>query len=237
MTLVAEDVRFAYAERNVLQGVDFTAREGEVTALLGPNGAGKSTLLKHFNGLLRPDSGRILVDGSRTTDDQAQLREIRSHVGFVFQNPENQLLAPTVRQDVSFGPRNIDTADQVDIDATLSRVGLDGAGNRHPHTMSNGEQKRVALAGVLAMDPDYIVMDEPTAGLDGDGAERFVELIEELVDTGVSVLLSTHHVGFGKAVADRLAVLKAGQIVYEGETIDRGTADRYGLRTWALERR
>jgi cobalt/nickel transport system ATP-binding protein len=237
VTLVAEDVRFAYAERDVLQGVSFTALEGEVTALLGPNGAGKSTLLKHFNGLLRPDSGRILVDESRTTDDQAQLREIRSQVGFVFQNPENQLLAPTVRQDVSFGPRNIDTADQVDIDATLSRVGLDGAGNRHPHTMSNGEQKRVALAGILAMDPDYIVMDEPTAGLDGNGAERFVELIEELVDTGVSVLLSTHHVGFGKAVADRLAVLKAGQIVYEGETIDRETADRYGLRTWALERR
>ncbi|MBS3760066.1 energy-coupling factor ABC transporter ATP-binding protein [Halodesulfurarchaeum sp.] len=237
MTLVAEDVRFAYADRDVLQGVDFTALEGEVTALLGPNGAGKSTLLKHFNGLLRPDSGRILVDGNRITDDQAQLREIRSRVGFVFQNPENQLLAPTVRQDVSFGPRNIDTADEVDIEATLARVGLDGAGNRHPHTMSNGEQKRVALAGVLAMDPDYIVMDEPTAGLDGAGAERFVGLIEELVDAGVSILLSTHHVGFGKAVADRLAVLKGGQIVYEGDTIGRDTADRYGLRTWALERR
>jgi cobalt/nickel transport system ATP-binding protein len=237
MTLVAEGVRFAYADRDVLRGVDFTAQTGEVTAVLGPNGAGKSTLLKHFNGLLRPHKGRILVDGTLVTEDESRLRRIRSQVGFVFQNPENQLLAPTVRQDVSFGPRNIDTADEVDIEALLARVGLAGAGDRHPHTMSNGEQKRVALAGVLAMDPEYVVMDEPTAGLDGEGAERFVELIDELVERGVSVLLSTHHVGFAKAVADRLAVLSEGQIAYEGESLDRETASHYGLRTWALERR
>ncbi|MDZ7849644.1 MAG: ABC transporter ATP-binding protein [Halodesulfurarchaeum sp.] len=234
MTLAAEAVRFGYHETPVLRGVDFAAETGEVTALLGPNGAGKSTLLKHFNGLLRPASGRVLVDGEPVTDEEARLDEVRQRVGFVFQNPADQLLAPTVRQDVSFGPRNVGIAGDVDVDAILARVGLPDAGDRHPHTMSNGEQKRVALAGVLAMDPDYVVMDEPTAGLDGAGAKRFVDLIESLLADGVTVLLSTHHVGFATSVADRLAVLYEGTIVYGGTDIDRDTADQYALRTWAL---
>ncbi|MFP4530008.1 MAG: energy-coupling factor ABC transporter ATP-binding protein [Halodesulfurarchaeum sp.] len=234
MTLAAEGVRFGYHRTEVLRGVDFSAETGAVTALLGPNGAGKSTLLKHFNGLLRPDAGQVLVDGEPITDDKARLREVRQRVGFVFQNPANQLLAPTVRQDVSFGPRNVGMAEEVDVEAVLARVGLPDAGDRHPHTMSNGEQKRVALAGVLAMDPDYVVMDEPTAGLDGDGAARFVDLIESLLAEGVTVLLSTHHVGFATSVADRLAVLSEGAIVHEGTDIDRETADQYALRTWAL---
>ncbi|MFB6085515.1 MAG: energy-coupling factor ABC transporter ATP-binding protein [Halodesulfurarchaeum sp.] len=234
MTLAAEGVRFGYHETEVLRGVDFTAHSDDVTALLGPNGAGKSTLLKQFNGLLRPDSGRVLVDGEPVTEEEKRLREVRRQVGFVFQNPTDQLLAPTVRQDVSFGPRNVGIAEEVDVDAVLARVGLPDAGGRHPHTMSNGEQKRVALAGVLAMNPDYVVMDEPTAGLDGEGAKRFVDLVESLLADGVTVLLSTHHVGFARSVADRLAVLHGGEIVYEGRDIDRDTADQYGLRTWAL---
>lgn len=234
MSLAAEGVRFGYHETAVLRGVDFAARSGEVTALLGPNGAGKSTVLKHFNGLLRPDSGRVIVDDEPVTDEETRLRDVRRTVGFVFQNPADQLLAPTVRQDVSFGPRNVGMADEVDVDAVLARVGLPDASDRHPHTMSNGEQKRVALAGVLAMDPDYVVMDEPTAGLDGEGAKRFVDLVESLLADGVTVLLSTHHVGFATSVADRLAVLHGGEIVYEGRDIDRETADQYGLRTWAL---
>ncbi|MDR5656376.1 ABC transporter ATP-binding protein [Halodesulfurarchaeum sp. HSR-GB] len=234
MTLRTEGVAFAYHGSPVLTGVDFTAETGVVTALLGPNGAGKSTLLKHFNGLLRPDAGRVLVDGTQIQDDEATLREVRSRVGFVFQNPADQLIAPTVRQDVTFGPRNIGVADAVDVDSLLARVGLPDAGDRHPHTMSNGEQKRIALAGVLAMDPDYVVMDEPTAGLDGDGAAQFVALIEDLVAEGVTVLLSTHHVGFATTVADRIAVLADGEITYEGQDIDRETAVQFGLRTWAL---
>ena len=234
MSLRAEGLTFAYHGSQVLTGVDFEAETGVVTALLGPNGAGKSTLLKHFNGLLRPDRGRVLVDGTELADDEAALRSIRSRVGFLFQNPEDQLIAPTVAQDVSFGPRNLGL-DPVDVAAALSRVGLAGAGDRHPHTLSNGEQKRVALAGVLAMDPDYVVMDEPTAGLDGDGAAQFVELIEDLLDSGVTVLLSTHHVGFAEAVAEDLAVLADGEIAYAGSEIDRATAAEFGLRTWGLE--
>lgn len=235
MSLRAEDVAFAYRGTEVLRGVDLEAETGAVTALLGSNGAGKSTLLKHFNGLLHPDRGRVLVDGTEVTGDEATLRSIRSRVGFLFQNPADQLIAPTVRQDVSFGPRNLGRAEAVDVEAVLARVGLAGAGDRHPHTLSNGEQKRVALAGVLAMDPDYVVMDEPTAGLDGDGAAQFVDLIEGLLDSGVTVLLSTHHVGFAEAVAGDLAVLADGEIAYTGSDIDRETAARFGLRTWGLE--
>jgi cobalt/nickel transport system ATP-binding protein len=237
VSLRAEDVAFAYDGTQVLTDVDFSAESGMVTALLGPNGAGKSTLLKHFNGLLRPDRGRVLVDDVELTDDERTLRSVRSRVGFLFQNPADQLVAPTVRQDVTFGPRNLGRADSVDVEAVLSRVGLAGAGDRHPHTLSNGEQKRVALAGVLAMEPDYVVMDEPTAGLDGDGAAQFVTLVEDLIDSGVTVLLSTHHLGFAEAVADELAILADGEIVHTGAAIDRETATRFGLRTWAAESR
>lgn len=237
MSLRAEGVAFAYHGTPVLSGVDFAATEGEVTALLGKNGAGKSTLLKHFNGLLRPDAGRIVVDGDQITDDEGSLQELRSTVGFVFQDASDQLIAPTVSQDVTFGPRNLGTAGSVDVESILSRVGLAGAGDRHPHTMSNGEQKRVALAGVLAMDPDYVVMDEPTAGLDGDGEATFVDLIETLIEDGVTVLLSTHHVDFARRVADTVAVLAEGEIAYEGRDIDRSTAASFGLRTWAPEGR
>lgn len=236
MSLLAENVAFAYRGTEVLNGVDFVAETGTVTALLGPNGAGKSTLLKHFNGLLSPDRGRVLVDGTEISDDDAVLQSVRSRVGFVFQDPADQLIAPTVRQDVSFGPRNLGLAEAVDVDAVLSRVGLTGAGDRHPHTLSNGEQKRVALAGVLAMDPEYVVMDEPTAGLDGDGAAHFVELIGDLLDSGVTVMLSTHHVGFAEMVADSLAVLADGEIAYAGSEIERETAARFGLRTWGIGR-
>lgn len=232
-----ENLRFAYANQPVLRDVDFTAEQGAVTALLGANGAGKSTLLKHLNGLLLPEAGRVFVDGTEVADDETVLREIRTRVGFCFQNPADQLLAPTVRQDVTFGPRNLGIADECEVAALLDRVGLPKVADRHPHTLSNGEQKRVALAGVLAMDPEYVIMDEPTAGLDGEGATQFVDLIEHLLEDGVAVVLSTHHVGFAQAVADAVAVLEDGEIGYRGDSIDRQTAERFGLRTWGLERR
>jgi len=237
VSLRTRDLEFAYHGTPVLQGVDFTARDGEVTALLGQNGAGKSTLLKHFNGLLQPDAGQVSVDDLAVTEEEERLREIRSKVGFVFQDAGEQLIAPTVRQDVTFGPRNLGVADSVNVEALLSRVGLTGAGDRHPQTLSNGEQKRVALAGVLAMEPAYVVMDEPTAGLDGQGAQTIVGLIQDLIKADVTVLLSTHHVDFARRVADAVAVLADGEIAYEGDTIEPATADSFGLRTWALEGR
>ncbi|WP_423751700.1 energy-coupling factor ABC transporter ATP-binding protein [Salinirarus marinus] len=228
------DLRFGYGDRPVLRGVDFTAASGEVTALLGRNGAGKSSLLKHFNGLLEPDRGRVAVDGERVEYDDDALRAVRRRVGFVFQRPEDQLVAPTVRQDVAFGPANRDDGATENVEWALSRVGLDGYDDRLCSRLSNGERKRVALAGVLAMDPDYVVLDEPTAGLDGDGTRALVDLIRGLTDEGITFVVSTHYPGFASAVGDAFAILDEGQVAYRGQTLDDVCVEAYGLRRFGV---
>lgn len=235
MTIRTEDLTFQYGDRAVLCGVDFNAERGDVTVVLGRNGAGKSTLLKQFNGLLEPDDGQVFVDGTPVQYDGESLEWLRTRVGFVFQQPDDQLIAPTVRQDVAFGPTNVGTHDETKVDAALAHVGLKGYGDRLCHSLSNGEKKRVALAGVLAMDPDYVVMDEPTAGLDGDGTGRIVSLIESLSDRGITLVISTHHVGFAREIGDTLVVLEDGTMDYRSDTIDRETAAIYGLRTYSFE--
>ncbi|WP_251330967.1 energy-coupling factor ABC transporter ATP-binding protein [Haloplanus pelagicus] len=229
------DLRFSYGERPVLRGVDVTASSAAVTVLLGRNGAGKSSLLKQFNGLLEPDGGYVSVGGERLTYDSDALKAVRRRVGFVFQRPGDQLVAPTVEQDVAFGPRNAadDSADEV-VTRALSRVGLDGYERRLCSRLSNGERKRVALAGVLAMDPDYVVLDEPTAGLDGDGTRALVELIRGLVDEGITFVVSTHYPGFASAVGDSFVVLDDGRVAYSGRSLDGVDAEKYGLRRFGV---
>lgn len=235
MTLRTSDLRFGYGDREVLRGIDFEANSGDVTVLLGRNGAGKSTLLKHFNGLLEPDSGEVLLDEKPVEYDSPSLERLRTRVGFVFQDPDDQLIAPTVRQDVAFGPKNVGILEETNIDAALAHVGLNGYDDRLCHSLSNGEKKRVALAGVLAMDPEYVVMDEPTAGLDGDGTGRIVSLIESLSEKGITLVISTHHLGFAREVGDTLVVLDGGKTVHRDSTIDRETAVKYGLRTYSFD--
>jgi cobalt/nickel transport system ATP-binding protein len=227
-------LRFSYDDRPVLRGVDFVAETGEVTVLLGRNGAGKSSLLKQCNGLLEPDAGHVVVDGERLTYDDAGLERVRRQVGFVFQRPADQLVAPTVGQDVAFGPAN-DRGAAVDpngeiVGRALDRVGLDGYEDRLCSRLSNGERKRVALAGVLAMEPDCIVLDEPTAGLDGDGTRGLIDLLRGFADDGLTVVLSTHYPGFASAVGDTFAILNDGQVAYRGRTLDGVDAERFGLR-------
>ncbi|MFB6069233.1 MAG: energy-coupling factor ABC transporter ATP-binding protein [Halobacterium sp.] len=224
------DLRFGYGDRPVLRGVDFTAASEEVTVLLGRNGAGKSSLLKQFNGLLEPDRGHVAVDGDRVEYDDEALAAVRRRVGFVFQRPEDQLVAPTVEQDVAFGPVNADDGTTGNVEWALSRVGLDGYEDRLCSRLSNGERKRVALAGVLAMNPDYVVLDEPTAGLDGDGTRALVDLIRGLTDEGITFVVSTHYPGFASAVGDVFTVLDDGRIAHRGETLDGVDAEAYGLR-------
>lgn len=228
------DLHFGYGDRPVLRGVDFTAASEEVTVLLGRNGAGKSSLLKHFNGLLQPDSGHVSIDGDRLEYDDHALRAIRRRVGFVFQRPEDQLVAPTVEQDVAFGPANLDNGTTENVTWALSRVGLDGYEDRLCSRLSNGERKRVALAGVLAMDPEYVVLDEPTAGLDGEGTRALVDLIKGLTDEGITFVVSTHYPGFGSAVGDSFTILDGGQIAYRGPTLDGVRAEPYGLRRFTV---
>ncbi|MFP4625660.1 MAG: energy-coupling factor ABC transporter ATP-binding protein [Natronomonas sp.] len=224
------DLHFAYGDVPVLRGVDFTAPSGEVTVLLGRNGAGKSSLLKHFNGLLEPDRGRVTVNDVRIEYDDDGLKSIRRRVGFVFQRPQDQLVAPTVEQDVAFGPVNMDDGTTEKIGWALSRVGLDGYEERLCSRLSNGERKRVALAGVLAMDPDYVVLDEPTAGLDGEGTRALVDLIHGLTDEGITFVVSTHYPGFASAVGDSFRILDDGRIAFRGPTLDTVDAEAYGLR-------
>jgi cobalt/nickel transport system ATP-binding protein len=217
--LEARDVRYRYPGGvDAIRGISFHTRRGEKVALVGPNGAGKSTLLLMFNGMLRPDTGTLLFDNAPLRYDTASLRELRRRVGFVFQNPDRQIIAPTVYQDVAFGPVNLgypgERVREVVGDA-LRNVGLEGFERRPPHRLSAGEKKRVAIAGVLAMDPDLLVLDEPTSSLDPAGSEDTMELLEELHQAGKTIIISTHDVELAYPWADRAILLRQGEILQE----------------------
>lgn len=227
------DLWFSYRNHSVLRGVNFRAEREEVTVLLGRNGAGKSTLLMHLNGLLKPLKGEIFVDGVKVRYDRRSLRELRRKVGFVFQNPDDQIVAPTIWQDVAFGPRNLGMGEEeVEeiVREALRAVGLEGYEKRLCNGLSGGEKKRVSIAGVLAMGPDYILMDEPTAGLDGPGFRNMVELVEELKRRSKTLIISTHDMDFAVEVGDRFVILSEGRVVYEGDEIDYGVAEEHGIR-------
>ena len=217
--LEARNVRYRYPHgMEAIRGISFHVRRGEKVALVGPNGAGKSTLLLMFNGMLKPDSGLLLFDNQPIRYDRESLRELRRRVGFVFQNPDRQIIAPTVWQDVAFGPVNLGLPEEevsTVVEGALRNVGLAGFGRRPPHQLSSGEKKRVAIAGVLAMDPDLLVLDEPTSNLDPAGSEDLMELLEELRANGKTVLISTHDVELAYPWADRVILLRGGEILQE----------------------
>jgi cobalt/nickel transport system ATP-binding protein len=217
--LEARDIRYRYpGGMEAISGMSFHFRKREKIALVGPNGAGKSTLLSMFNGMLRPVSGVMLFDNQPMQYDRTSLRILRKRVGFVLQNPDRQIIAPTVYQDVAFGPTNLGFAEPAVRDAVklaLRQVGLEGFERRPPHHLSGGEKKRVAIAGVLAMDPDVLVFDEPTSGLDPAGSEDIMELLDELNHDGKTVIISTHDVELAYPWADRAILMVDGKILRE----------------------
>lgn len=217
--LEARDIRYHYpGSPEAIKGISFHIRRGEKIALVGPNGAGKSTLLQMFNGMIRPDSGTLLFDKEPIRYDTQSLRQIRKRVGYVLQNSDRQIIAPTVYQDVAFGPANLGYDEQAIRQAValaLRQVGLEGFERRPPHHLSGGEKKRVAIAGVLAMDPDVLVFDEPTSGLDPSGSEDLMELLDELNHDGKTIIISTHDVELAYPWADRAILLLDGQILQE----------------------
>ena len=217
--LEARDVRYRYpGNREAIKGISFHMRRGEKIALVGPNGAGKSTLLQMFNGMIRPTSGTILFNNEPIQYDSSSLRQLRKKVGYVVQNPDRQIIAPTVYQDVAFGPANLrydENAIREAVAFALRQVGLVGFERRAPHQLSGGEKKRVAIAGVLAMDPDVLVFDEPTSGLDPSGSEDLMELLDELNHDGKTVIISTHDVELAYPWADRAILLLDGRILEE----------------------
>ncbi|WP_292424442.1 energy-coupling factor ABC transporter ATP-binding protein [Methanoregula sp.] len=217
--LEARDVRYRYpGSPDAIKGISFHIRPGEKIALVGPNGAGKSTLLQMFNGMIRPDSGIMLIDSQPIRYDRSSLRQLRKRVGYVLQNSDRQIIAPTVYQDVAFGPANLGYDDQAIRNAValaLRQVGLEGFERRPPHHLSGGEKKRVAIAGVLAMDPDVLVFDEPTSGLDPSGSEDLMELLDELNHDGKTIIISTHDVELAYPWAERAILLLNGRILEE----------------------
>lgn len=200
-----------------LDGVNFEAHRNQIIAVIGANGAGKTTLFKHFNGLLTPTSGRVLIKGERL--DKDNLLEIRKTVGLVFQNPDDQLFSPTVGEDVAFGPMNLGLdADVIAhrVHEALQLVGMGGAEKKAPHNLSYGEKKRVAIAGILAMEPQIMVMDEPTAGLDPQGVRAVIDLLQSLKAMGMSTIIATHDVDLVPLFSDRVYVLHRGTVLCTG---------------------
>lgn len=198
-----------------LRDIDFTLEDGEFLGIAGHTGSGKSTLIQHMNGLVNPTHGRVLLDGQNLADKQAA-QACRGKVGLVFQYPEYQLFAATVKEDVAFGPRNLGlSADEVErrVADALESVHLDAdeLGDKSPFELSGGQQRRVAFAGVLAMEPRILVLDEPVAGLDPVAREEFLDLISQLHASGLTVVMVSHSMEDLARLADRVLVLNEGQ--------------------------
>ena len=218
-----EDLHFSYPAAEgvtpvVLDGVSLSIEEGSFVAVLGHNGCGKSTLAKHMNAILLPSGGTVYVDGIDTADD-SRLLDIRRAVGMVFQNPDNQIVANVVEEDVAFAPENLGVPPaeiRQRVDDALKAVGMYAYREHAPHLLSGGQKQRVAIAGVIAMRPRCIVLDEPTAMLDPIGRKDVLRTVKELNRTrGVTVVLITHHMDEA-AQADRLIVMAKGRVVADG---------------------
>jgi cobalt/nickel transport system ATP-binding protein len=215
-TIEVSSLSFAYPDgAQALQGVDLHIRPGEKVALVGPNGAGKSTLILHLNGILRGD-GDVRVCGLPVEDDN--LGRIRASVGLVFQDPDDQLFSASVAEDVAFGPSCMGLdATEVErrVESAMAAVGMEGARARVPHHLSSGEKKRVAIATVLAMEPEILVLDEPTAGLDPRARRGLIQLLAALPQT---MLVSTHDLRMVDELFPRMVVLDRGRVVADGAT-------------------
>ena len=220
------DLTFAYPAQEeeqqqgtvALRNVDLTIEKGSFVAVLGHNGSGKSTLAKHMNAVLLPSGGRVFVAGMDTLDEQ-QIIAIRRAVGMVFQNPDNQIVANVVEEDVAFGPENLGVpSDDIRrrVDEALAAVGMDAFTRHAPHLLSGGQKQRIAIAGIIAMAPQCIVLDEATAMLDPAGRREVLATIETLHrDMGITVVLITHHMDEA-ILADRVVVMNEGRVAMDG---------------------
>ena len=215
-----QNVSYAYedAAAKALNNVSLTINDGEFVAVVGHNGSGKSTLAKHLNALLLPTEGKVLVDGMDTADE-ADTLSIRQRVGMVFQNPDNQLVATIVEEDVAFGPENIGVPGneiRARVDRALAAVGMEKYAHSAPNMLSGGQKQRIAIAGMLAMQPKVLVLDEATAMLDPKGRRDIIDLVTKLhKENGITVVMITQYME--EAIgADRVAVMSGGELILEG---------------------
>ncbi|MFO1372050.1 MAG: ABC transporter ATP-binding protein [Candidatus Competibacteraceae bacterium] len=220
--LTARGLEYVYPGGVVaLRGLDLSIERGQKLAILGPNGSGKTTLLLHLNGTFQPCGGAILLDGQPVRYDRSSLNRWRRRVGLVLQEPDDQLFATTVGQDVSFGPLNLGVSEaetRKRIREALEALRIAQLADRATHTLSFGQKKRVAIAGVLAMRPEILVLDEPTAGLDSYGVTHLLGALQQLHEAGTTLVFSTHDVELAYAWADEVAVFHDGAVLRQGET-------------------
>jgi len=220
--ILVQSLEYSYSTEDgkpvhALRGVNLSIERGEFVAIIGPNGSGKSTLARHFNGLLLPTAGQVWIDSLLTTDADS-LPTIRQQVGMVFQNPDNQLVASTVEEDVAFGPENLALPpDEIRqrVDEALAVVGLSDYATHPPHMLSGGQKQKVAIAGALATRPDCIVFDEPNSMLDPPGRQQVLDTIRRLNDEGMTIVLITQSMDEA-ALAKRIVAMNAGRIVLDG---------------------
>ncbi|HEX3015254.1 MAG TPA: energy-coupling factor transporter ATPase [Desulfobacteria bacterium] len=214
-----ENVGFRYGEHDdlVIDGLSLEINPGEILAVIGPNGSGKSTLARLLNGIFTPTSGRVLID-ELDTANEATVWEVRRRVGLILQNPDNQLVAPLVEEDVAFGPENLGLPPveiRQRVQEALAAVGLTDLALRPPDKLSGGQKQRVAIAGVLAMKPKYLVLDEATAMLDPQGRRDVLNLVTAMKNQGVGIVLITHHMNEA-LLAERVVMLVKGQLCLVG---------------------
>lgn len=223
MMIQVQDLNFTYetGQALALKDLNLQIDKGEYIALIGPNGCGKTTLIRHFNGLLLATAGEVLVKGCNTRAGK-NLRVIRSLVGMVFQNPDNQIVGMSVEEDVAFGPGNLGLPPlevRRRVDHALATVGLTDFAQRAPHTLSGGQKQLLAIAGLLAMDPQIIVLDEPTSSLDPAGKGKILGLLQKFKNQGIGVIHVTQNMEEA-ALAERVLVMDQGQLIADGSPRD-----------------
>lgn len=218
--LSTENLNFTYPDgTQALKNINIEIEKGEKVAIIGPNGAGKSTLFSHFNGLTEPTSGCVKIEDKPISFEKDELLKVRQKVGIVFQDPNDQLFAPTVKEDIAFGPMNLGLSyDEVEkrVEDALKMVGMENYEDKTPHHLSGGQQKRIAIAGIIAMKPELMILDEPTAGLDPDGVEKVLNIMNQLNEEGMTLIISSHDIDMISKYADKIFVLYNGEIIESG---------------------
>lgn len=217
--LKVENLHYTYEDGTpALGGIDLEIAQGEFVAMLGSNGSGKTTLIKHLNGLYRPTLGRVLLDGKPI--EKVEDREVFGRIGIVFQDPNDQLFASTVEEDVAFGPTNLGLPPEevkVRVHEALHQVHMQDLARKSIHALSHGQKKRVCVAGILAMRPQVMILDEPTAGLDPMGVHSLMHLLEDLnKNQGITMIMATHVVDLVPLFMSRIAILSKGQVLRSG---------------------
>lgn len=219
--LQVKDLSFAYEKKTVLKNISVSVSRGEKVAIMGSNGAGKSTFFLNLNGVLWRDSGEILLDGKRI--EKKNITELRKRVGFVFQDADSQMIAATVKTEISFGPMNLKLGREEvvrRVEAAISYMSLEELQDRPPHYLSGGEKKRVSIADILAMEPEILIFDEPMAALDPVNAQNVEKILQKLHEDGKTLLVATHDVDFAYRFADRILVFAGGSLIADGTPLE-----------------